>query len=232
MSPQVDKPVHIAFVMDGNGRWATQRGLPRVVGHREGLKAVRAVVMAAQENSIPFITLYSFSTENWKRPRKEVEFLFSLMKQRLKKEAEELHAHQVRVKFIGDRLALPRSLQKIMGEVESLTAGNSGLTLTFAINYGGRQEIIQAVNKLLKEQKREKEITEEIFRRYFDSAFLPDPDIIVRTAGEMRLSNFLLWQSCYAEFYFTDKLWPDFNKDDFAAVLTEYRRRHRKFGGL
>ncbi len=232
MRQEQTNPRHIAFIMDGNGRWATQHGLPRVAGHREGLKAVRAVVEAAQENKIHFLTLYSFSTENWKRPGNEVRFLFSLMQERLRKEASELHSHNVRVRFIGFRSALPPSLQNIMAEVEALTGKNTGLTLTFAINYGGRQEIVEAIKRILQEKKSPEEINEETFSQYLSGCFLPDPDIIVRTAGEQRLSNFLLWQSAYSEFYFTEKLWPDFGKEDFAAVLAEYRRRHRKFGGL
>ncbi|HOL66251.1 MAG TPA: polyprenyl diphosphate synthase [bacterium] len=232
MKPEAEKPAHIAFIMDGNGRWASQRGLPRVMGHRQGLKAIRAVVEAARECEIPFVTLYSFSSENWKRPRSEVQFLFSLMRERLKREAAELHRHQVRVKFIGFRPALPDSLQRIMKEVETLTEKNTGLTLTFAINYGGRQEILEAVQKILKEGRPAGGLTEATFRCYLQSSFLPDPDIIVRTAGEQRLSNFLIWQASYAEFYFTEKLWPDFDQKDFLAVLKEYRRRRRKFGGL
>lgn len=223
-------PTHIGIIMDGNGRWAQKRNLPRYYGHKRGIESVRRVVKAAKKYGIKYLTLYSFSTENWKRPKEEVEFLFKLMEERLKKEGEKLNKQNVRVRFIGNREQLPKKLQKIMEDVEELTKNNDGLNLTFAINYGGREEILQAIKKLKKENL--KDLNEENFKKYLYTKDLPDPDIIVRTAGEKRLSNFLLWQSSYSEFYFTKTLWPDFSEEDFLKVLADYQRRKRKFGGL
>jgi len=223
-------PIHIGIIMDGNGRWAQKRNLPRYYGHKRGIESVRRVVKAAKKYGIKYLTLYSFSTENWKRPKEEVEFLFKLMEERLKKEGEKLNKQNVRVRFIGNREQLPKKLQKIMEDVEELTKNNDGLNLTFAINYGGREEILQAIKKLKKEDL--KDLNEENFKKYLYTKDLPDPDIIVRTAGEKRLSNFLLWQSSYSEFYFTKTLWPDFSEEDFLKVLADYQRRKRKFGGL
>ncbi|HDN97930.1 MAG: isoprenyl transferase [Candidatus Omnitrophota bacterium] len=223
-------PTHIGIIMDGNGRWAQKRNLPRYYGHKRGIESVRRVVKAAKKYGIKYLTLYSFSTENWKRPKEEVEFLFKLMEERLKKEGEKLNKQNVRVRFIGNREQLPKKLQKIMEDVEELTKNNDGLNLTFAINYGGREEILQAIKKLKKEDL--KDLNEENFKKYLYTKDLPDPDIIVRTAGEKRLSNFLLWQSSYSEFYFTKTLWPDFSEEDFLKVLADYQRRKRKFGGL
>ena len=223
-------PTHIGIIMDGNGRWAQKRNLPRYYGHKEGIESVRRVVKAAKKYGIKYLTLYSFSTENWKRPKEEVEFLFKLMEERLKKEGERLNKQNVRVRFIGNRKQLPQRLQKIMGDVEELTKNNNGLNLTFAINYGGREEILQAIKKVKKQKI--KDLNEDNFKRYLYTKDLPDPDIIVRTAGEKRISNFLLWQSSYSEFYFTKTLWPDFSEEDFLKVLSDYQRRKRKFGGL
>lgn len=223
-------PTHIGIIMDGNGRWAQKRNLPRYYGHKEGIESVRRVVKTAKKYGVKYLTLYSFSTENWKRPKEEVEFLFKLMEERLKKEGEKLNKQNVRVRFIGNRKQLPQRLQKIMGDVEELTKNNNGFNLTFAINYGGREEILQAIKKVKKYKI--KDLNEDNFKRYLYTKDLPDPDIIVRTAGEKRISNFLLWQSSYSEFYFTKTLWPDFSEEDFLKVLSDYQRRKRKFGGL
>lgn len=223
-------PIHAGIIMDGNGRWAIKRGLPRIFGHREGIKAVRRTVKAAKKFNIKYLTLYSFSTENWKRPAEEVNFLFKLMESRLKKEGEGLNKNNVKVEFIGKREGLSESLIEIMDYVRNLTKNNTGLTLIFAINYGGRQEILDAIGKI--KRKKLKEIDEELFKKFLYLPDIPDADLIIRTAGEKRLSNFLLWQSAYAEFYFTDVLWPDFGEEDFLKALKSYQRRKRKFGGI
>jgi len=225
-------PIHVGIIMDGNGRWAEKKGLPRIVGHKEGLKAVRETVKAAKNFGVKYLTLYSFSTENWKRPKKEVDFLFKLMEERLRKEGEGLHKNNVKVNFIGEREQLPFVLQKTMNEVEKLTKNNKGLNLIFAINYGGRQEIITAIKKIFKTKLSLKNLTEKVFEDFLYTKNIPDPDLIIRTAGEKRLSNFLIWQSSYSEFYFTPTLWPDFSKKDFLKALLEYQNRKRKFGGL
>jgi len=224
-------PVHVGIIMDGNGRWATKRNLPRIAGHKEGLKAVRRVVKAADKYGVKYLTLYSFSTENWKRPKEEVEFLFKLMEDRLRKEGENLHKNNVKVRFTGRREELPKELKKIMEEVEKLTSKNTGLNLVFAINYGGRQEIIDAVKKIIKKGYTFQDVDEQLINKFLYLQ-IPDPDLIIRTAGEKRLSNFLLWESAYSEFYFTNVLWPDFNEEYFYKALLSYQRRKRKFGGL
>lgn len=225
-------PVHIGIIMDGNGRWAQKRRLPRILGHQAGLKAVRRAIKAAVKSRVKYLTLYSFSTENWRRPRAEVNFLFSLMEERLRKEGEEMHRRGIRVKFIGSREELPENLRSIMSEVEDLTRKNTRLTVTFAINYGGRQEILKAIREILKKQPPAGKITEEYFRKRLQTRDLPDPDLIIRTAGEKRLSNFLTWEAAYAEFYFTDTLWPDFTGQDLKKAIQDYQHRKRKFGGL
>jgi len=224
-------PVHVGIIMDGNGRWAQRRKLPRIFGHREGLKAVRRTVKAAKKFNIKYLTLYSFSTENWKRPEEEVNFLFKLMETRLRKEGNSLHKNNVKVDFTGRKDGLPEKLIEIMDDVRNLTKNNTGLNLIFAINYGGRQEILDAIEKIVK-RKKIKKIDEETFREFLYLPDVPDVDLIIRTAGEKRLSNFLIWQSVYSEFYFTDVLWPDFDEEDFYKALVSYQKRKRKFGGL
>ncbi|MCM8761767.1 MAG: isoprenyl transferase [Candidatus Omnitrophica bacterium] len=223
-------PEHIAIIMDGNGRWAKRKGLPRIAGHREGLKAVRAVVKAARKYGVKYLTLYSFSTENWKRPEDEVRFLFHLMEERLRKEGQQLDKNNVKVSFIGKKDGLPAKLVKTMGCVERHTFKNTGLTLIFAINYGSRQEITDAVKRII--SSGEKDITEDLIEKNLYTVGIPAPDLIIRTSGEKRLSNFLLWQAAYAELYFTHTLWPDFKEDEFLKALFDYQRRKRRFGGL
>lgn len=225
-------PVHIGIIMDGNGRWATKRGLPRIAGHKEGVKALRKTIKAAQKYGVKYITLYSFSTENWKRPEKEVKFLFNLIEANLRIEGETLHENNVKVGFIGKRKNLPESFRQTMKNIETLTKKNSGVNLIFAINYGGKQEIIEAVKKIIGKKYKKKEITENLLSKFLHTAGIPDPDIIIRTAGEKRLSNFLIWQASYAEFYFTKTLWPDFSEEDFLKALLDYRKRKRKFGDI
>jgi len=224
-------PIHVAIIMDGNGRWAQQRGLPRFYGHKEGISAVRRVVKASKQENIKYLTLYSFSTENWKRPKEEVEFLFSLMESQLKEEMNSLHQENIRVRFAGRIQLLPEKLQTIISDTEKLTDANTGLNLTFAVNYGGRQEILDAIKRML-EGNRNCLINEDTIRKFFYVPELPDVDLLIRTAGEQRLSNFLIWQSVYAEFYFTPVLWPDFSEHDFKQALEEFARRKRRFGGI
>jgi len=223
-------PAHIAIIMDGNGRWAKKRGLPRIMGHKEGIKAVKRVVKAARKYGIKYLTLYSFSTENWKRPEEEVNFLFHLMEERLKVEGKNLHKNNVKVLFIGRRDNLPSVLQKIMNDIEQLTKNNTGLNLIFAINYGSRQEIVDGVGKIIAEGT--KKITEEDITNHLWTGNIPDPDLIIRTSGEKRLSNFLLWQAAYSELYFTLVLWPDFKEADLLKALFDFQRRKRRFGGV
>jgi len=224
-------PKHIAIIMDGNGRWANARGLPRIHGHREGLKSVHRAVKMADDTGVGYLTLYSFSTENWKRPKNEVSFLMSLIEEQIRAEGKNLHKKNVRVRFIGRRHELRPSLAAIMNETEHLTENNDGLTLIFAINYGGRQEIADAVNRIAASGTT-KEITPEDIGNHLYTAGIPDPDLVIRTAGEQRLSNFLIWQASYAEYYFTDVFWPDFDEEEFAKALKEFARRKRKYGGL
>lgn len=225
-------PFHIAIIMDGNRRWAQLRGLPRMAGHKEGISAIKRTVKAAIQNNIRYLTLYSFSTENWKRSEEEVRFLFELMESALKQEMESLHSQNIKVKFIGRIDNLPENLQKIISDTEKLTENNTTLNLTFALNYGGRQEIVDAVKKIIKKGFRTKDIDEASFQKFLYYPELPDVDLMIRTAGEQRLSNFLIWQSTYAEFYFTQTLWPDFSEEDFKMALDEFSKRERRFGGL
>jgi len=225
-------PIHIGVIMDGNGRWAEKRNLPRIFGHKEGIEAVRRTVKAAVKYNIKYLTLYSFSTENWKRPKEEVEFLFYLMEENLKNEGEELNKNNIKVRFLGRKWELPVNLIKIMDYVENLTKENTGLNLIFAINYGGRVEIVDAVKKIIKLGYKEEEIDETLIKKFLYLPDVPEPDLIIRTSGEKRISNFLLWQSAYSEFYFTSVLWPDFDENEFLKALVDYQKRKRKFGGI
>ncbi|MGB9677519.1 MAG: isoprenyl transferase [Candidatus Ratteibacteria bacterium] len=225
-------PEHVGIIMDGNGRWAEKRNLPRIVGHKEGIEAVRRTVKAASKYNVKYLTLYSFSTENWKRPKDEIEFLFSLMEKNLRNEGENLNKNNVKVRFSGRIWELPENLCKIMDYVEKLTERNTGLNLIFAINYGGRGEIVDSIKKIFQKKYKIEEINEDLIKKYLYLPDIPDPDLIIRTSGEKRLSNFLLWQSAYSEFYFTHVLWPDFDENEFLKALYEYQRRKRKFGGI
>jgi len=225
-------PLHVAIVMDGNGRWARERNLPRIEGHRAGLEAVRRVVKAADRSGVKYLTLYSFSTENWKRPRAEVDFLFNLMERRLKVEGKDLCRRNVKVRFMGRISMLPPALKVAMSDVEKLTKKNTGLNLLLAINYGSRQEITDAVKKIIRSGTAEGEVNEDLIERNLYTVHIPAPDLVIRTSGEKRISNFLLWQAAYAELYFTPVLWPDFAEDDFCRALAAYRKRKRRFGGI
>ncbi len=223
-------PKHVAVIMDGNGRWAQSRSLPRVAGHYEGVKRAEELVYTCMEYGISYLTLYAFSTENWKRPKEEVRALFSLFESYMKSKREEFIEHQISVNFIGRRDRLPKSLVKIMQETETITQNLNKIKVYIAIDYGGRDEILRAVNKILKSGA--KEVDEISFSSFLDLCNVPDPDILIRTAGEKRLSNFLLWNLAYTELYFTDVYWPDFTKEEFLRALEDYAKRKRKFGAL
>lgn len=225
-------PKHIGIIMDGNGRWAERRNLPRIMGHKEGIKAVRRTVKAAVKYGIEYLTLYSFSTENWKRPKEEIEFLFSLMEKNLKKEGENLNKNNVKVRFMGRKEELPKNLIEIMDYVENLTKKNTGLNLIFAINYGGRSEIVDCIKRIIENGYKIEDINEDLINKFLYLPDVPEPDLIIRTSGEKRLSNFLIWQSAYSEFYFTPVLWPDFDEKEFLKALIDYQKRKRKFGGI
>ena len=229
-------PRHIAIIMDGNGRWAKARGLPRAAGHRQGAEAVRRAVEAAQQLGVAYLTLYAFSSENWKRPRTEVDDLMGLLRLYLRRELAELHKNNVRLRFIGDRQALSRDLVALIDEAEGRTVGNTGLTLVVAINYGSQREIILAARALATDVAAGRiavdDITEESFASRLQTRDIPNPDLLIRTSGEQRLSNFLLWQSAYAELVFLDLLWPDFNKSSLEDAIHEFHRRERRYGAL
>ena len=229
-------PRHLAVIMDGNGRWASGRGLPRHFGHRKGVDTVKTIVKAARDKGIEFLTLYSFSTENWARPREEVNELFKLLKLFIRRDLAELHQNRVKVKVIGERAGIPADICALLTEAETLTRDNDAQTLVIAFNYGSRHEIVSAVQRLATKVAAGAiapgEITEAMISNELDTGGIPDPDLILRTAGEYRLSNFLMWQASYAELVFVDKDWPDFKPEDLDLVLTEYSRRQRKFGGL
>ena len=221
-------PSHVAIIMDGNGRWAKNRFLPRVMGHRSGLKSVRKSVEFCHQNNIPFLTLFAFSSENWRRPADEVSFLMSLFNKALKEEVAKLHENNVRFKMIGDRTKFSVPLQDLFDKSEQLTEGNSGLTLTIAANYGGRWDILNALRKAIDEGV--DIVSEEVLSRHMQLAFAPEPDLLIRTGGEVRISNFLIWDLVYTELYFTDVLWPDFDSGEFMKAINSYSGRERRFG--
>ena len=223
-------PTHVAIIMDGNGRWAKKRHLPRLAGHNAGAKAVERVVKAAQENHIAFLTLYAFSAENWSRPQTEIEGLMKLLAQTLEKYTAHAQQENIRLWVSGAREPLPSDLLAQIDQAVADTAANTGLTLNLALNYGARQELVYAVNAAL--AAGEKTITQDTIRHYLYQPTLPDPELIIRTSGEERLSNFLLWQAAYSEFYFTPVLWPDFTEQDFKQALAAYAARTRRFGGV
>lgn len=225
---------HVAFIMDGNGRWATSRGLERLKGHVKGVDRVRDVIRAAPDFGVEFLTVFAFSTENWKRSEREVTGLMNLFKRYIRGEAATLDEDNVRVRFIGDRTPLDEKLKSLMGELEKLTANNTGLKLTIALNYGGRDELTRAVARIAKAANmgmiKPDDVSEQLIGNFLDTADLPDPDLVIRTSGEYRTSNFLPWQACYSEYYFTDTAWPDFTVTEMVKILTQYRARDRRFG--
>src|SRR5437868_1841663 len=227
-------PTHVAIIMDGNGRWAKARHLPRVEGHRNGVESVRAIVRAAGEAGVKFLTLYAFSVENWNRPKDEVDTLMKYLARFLKNEIGELNKNNVRLEAIGQIYRLPEFVQTQLKKTKAALAKNNGLTLILALSYGGRTELIEAVrsigDKIKQGQLEPAEINEQLISQHLYTSNYPDPDLLIRTSGEMRISNFLLWQISYAELVVTPTLWPDFRKPQFFAALEEYTRRHRRFG--
>lgn len=229
-------PRHVAIIMDGNGRWAAARGLPRFEGHRRGLEALRRAVRAGIELGIEYLTIFSFSSENWTRPKTEVLELMALLKRFIRHDLAELHEQNVRIRVIGGRDDLATDIAGLLIEAEQLTAGNDGLNLVVAFNYGGRQEIARAAKRLALAIARgeiaAEAVDEDSIEGYLDTAGVPDPDLVIRTSGEQRLSNFLIWQSAYAEFVFLPVLWPDFDRAQFEMALREFGNRDRRFGGI
>ncbi len=230
-------PAHIAIIMDGNGRWARQRNLPRVRGHQAGIKPVRMTVETCARMGIRALTLYAFSVENWKRPRQEVETLWRLLRIYLRRELPNLMKHRIRLTAIGRLEALPAEARRDLEEVVEATSRNRGLRVNLAINYGGRSEIVDAVNAIVEEARRKGRlaalrITEQAIAQHLYTAGQPDPDLLIRTSGEMRVSNFLLWQIAYAELYVTETLWPDFTRTELLEAILDFQRRERRFGGL
>ena len=225
-------PTHVAIVPDGNGRWAEKRGLPRLSGHREGVLNMVRIIQYINEYPIKYVTFYGISTENWNRPEAEVQGLFKLVEHFVDEQLHKIHEKNIRILHIGRLEGLPDSLQNAIKKATSLTANNSGLTLGIAWNYGGRAEIVDAITKLMADPDRPQQLDEKSFARYLYTGDMPDVDLLIRTANEMRLSNFLLWQAAYSEYHFTDVLWPDFGKKDIDKALLEYRKRNRRFGGL
>jgi len=224
-------PRHIAIIMDGNGRWAKQRFMPRVMGHQRGVEALREVVKACRSLGVEYLTVFAFSSENWRRPADEVSFLMSLFLKMLEREVANLHQNNIRLKIIGDRSRFDAKLQQTMREAEQLTAGNSTLTLTIAANYGGRWDVMNAVQAMLKEHPQLAQgFTEEDLSPYLSMSDAPEPDLFIRTGGEQRISNFMLWQLAYTELYFTDVLWPVFGRKELETAIASYQKRERRFG--
>ncbi|WP_078380870.1 isoprenyl transferase [Sutcliffiella halmapala] len=229
-------PEHIAVIMDGNGRWAKKRALPRVAGHHEGMKTVRKITKSANSLGVKVLTMYAFSTENWKRPKLEVDFLMKLPEEFLGTFLPELMEENVRVRLMGNKSDLPAHTLRAVENAMEKTKNNTGLILNFALNYGGRDEILRAVKNVATDIQENKlttdQLSEELFSNYLFSNLLPDPDLLIRTSGEIRLSNFMLWQLAYAEFYFTDVLWPDFDEQHLYEAINSFQQRGRRFGGI
>ncbi len=230
-------PKHVAIIMDGNGRWARGRGLPRTAGHQKGIESVKRAVEAAGDLGIEYLTLFGFSSENWSRPQDEVSELMRLLRYYLRSETAELHKNGVRLRIIGDRTRLDGDIVEMLDNAERLMAENTRINLTIALNYGGRQDVMQAAGQLAEHawkqnRKLETEEIEALFPQFLMTAGMPDPDLMIRTSGEQRISNFLIWQCAYAEFYFSETLWPDFGKADLEEALKAYATRDRRFGAL
>lgn len=229
-------PRHIAIIMDGNGRWAQKRLMPRTMGHRAGMAALKKIVLACDELQIPFLTVFAFSTENWKRPVTEVDYLMNLLVEFLHKELEELHHNNVQIRLMGDYTVIPRQCQVEIKNAVELTCNNTGLVFNIALNYGARQEIIDGVKRLVgkigRQEMAPEDIDEAMFAQLLYTWGMPDPDMLIRTAGEMRISNFMLWQIAYSEIVVSDVLWPDFSRETLIQAIREYQGRDRRFGGL
>ena len=236
MEENLNIPAHVAIILDGNGRWAKQKGMPRNYGHMQGAKAVEDILVDARDLGIKYLTVYAFSTENWNRPEAEVSALMTILRNYLKTSIKKSMKNNVRCRVIGERSKLSDDIQAAIKELEDATAGNTGLTFTIAINYGSRDEIRRAVKKIADKvvsgEIAPSDITEEMISKNLDTDFLPDPDLLIRTCNEQRISNFLLWQCAYTEFYYTPVAWPDFNKDELLKAVESYSTRNRKFGGL
>lgn len=239
MSGQIDMdklPKHIAIIMDGNGRWAQKKGLPRVMGHKAGMDAIKKTVRACSDLGIKILTVYAFSTENWRRPQDEVSYLMNLLVEYMRKEINELHKNKVKIKLLGEIDILPEQTRKEIEEAIKVTAGNEGLQFNIALNYGGRAEILHACKSLIKGIKAgsidEASVDEALFSRFLYTGSDPDPDLIIRTSGEQRISNFLIWQGAYSELMFVDQLWPDFDENVLRSAIVEYQSRDRRFGAL
>lgn len=225
-------PNHVAIIMDGNGRWARQHKRPRSAGHRAGTQNIRRVLAGFAHRGVKYVTIYAFSTENWTRPKREVQSLFRILGEAIGRETKALHEEGVRIVHLGQMENVPNNLQQAILKAQELTKGNAAITLGVAFNYGGRAEIIQAVRRILAEEVQPEDIDEVLFSKYLSTANIPDPDLIIRTAGEMRLSNFLVWQAAYSEYYSTPTLWPDFDEKEIELALQAYSQRKRRFGGL
>lgn len=227
-------PKHVAIIMDGNGRWATQRHLPRVAGHQQGAESVRAIVGECSKKGIAYLTLYTFSSENWNRPSTEIDFLMSLFLRSLRNETQTLHKNNIRLKIIGNKSDFSTELQQAMQEAEALTENNSGLQVNLALSYGGRWDIVQTTQKLcervLNGELKPQDITEKLMSETISLNDCPEPDLLIRTSGEYRISNFLIWQIAYTELYFTETHWPDFREAEFEKALNDFAQRHRRFG--
>ncbi len=225
-------PRHVAFIMDGNGRWAKKRGLPRLAGHKAGVEALRQIIETSHELGVAHITLYAFSTENWKRPEEEITGLMDLLVVYFEKELESLHQNKVRITTIGSLAPVEDRIRRTIEDAVERTSGNKGLNVNIAFNYGGRDEILRALKQIVTEGHAPETIDEALIADHLDTAGMPDPDLMIRTSGELRLSNFLPWQLAYSELYFTESLWPDFNREAYIAALEEYGSRQRRYGGL
>jgi undecaprenyl diphosphate synthase len=229
-------PKHVAIIMDGNGRWAAQRGLPRTEGHRRGVESTKECVRAAGDLGISYLTLYSFSSENWKRPPLEVTYLLGLLRRFIRRDLAELHENNVKLRVIGSEERVPADLVTMLREAVALTSTNTGLHLIIAFNYGARDEIVRAAQRLANRVKSgelvPEDITQETLAEHFYTAGIPDPDLLIRTSGEQRISNFLLWQCAYSEFLFVDNFWPDFTRQTLESAIASYQQRERRFGGL
>jgi undecaprenyl diphosphate synthase len=229
---RVQGPTHVAIIMDGNGRWALARGLPRLVGHRAGTENLRRIITACVEFGVKYLTIYAFSTENWGRPREEVEGLMNILEDVIDRELAELNKEGVQLRHIGRLERLDPKLQEKVLDAIDLTKHNDRLVLNVAFNYGGRDEIVYAIQKMINDGVKPVEVTSDLVSRYLFTAGVPDPDLIIRTSGELRVSNFLIWQGAYSEWYVTSVYWPDFNKDEFRKALDTFAQRDRRFGGL
>lgn len=236
MEKDIKIPQHVAIILDGNGRWAKAKGMPRNYGHTAGAKNVETVCQAAHDLGVKYVTMYAFSTENWNRPEGEVEALMKLLESYLKNCIKTADKNNMRVRVIGDTTRLSERFQERIRELEAASAKNDGLNLQIAINYGSRDEMTRAMRRMSEDvvagKRKPEEITESVFEEYLDTAGIPDPDLLIRTSGELRLSNFLLWQLAYSEFYFTDVPWPDFHKEELERAIEAYNKRDRRFGGL